>query len=75
MLEIPCSFEALHRTELLEYSNDALAAHFHAQWLASGGAVPGLSQCIGYRVPPKLGGKDVIGNLEVIDMEVYWELS
>lgn len=75
VLEIPCSFETLHRAELPEYSDEALAARFHAQWLASGGAAPALGQCIGYRVPPKIGGKDEVENLEVIDMEVYWELS
>lgn len=75
VLEIPCGFDALHRAELPEYADDALAARFHAQWLSSGGAAPGLGQCVGYRVPPSLSGKDEIVNLEVTDMDVYWELS
>ena len=75
VLNIPCSFETLHRAELPEYADDALAARFHAEWLASGGAAPGLAECIGYRIPPTLGGKDEIANMELTDMDVYWELS
>jgi hypothetical protein len=75
VLDIPCGFDVLHRVELPEYADDALAARFHSQWLSSGGAAPGLGQCVGYRVPPSLGGKDEIANLEITDMDVYWELS
>jgi len=75
VFEIPCGFEALHRFELPEYADDALAARFHSEWLASGGSPPDLTQCVGYKVPPHLGGKDAVTNLELTDMEVYWHLS
>ena len=32
-------------------------------------------QCVGYKVPLILGGRDEVDNLEVTDMEVYWSLS
>lgn len=71
-LEIPASFVAFHDTELVDYASEALAAPFFQQWLSAGGARPALGQCIGYRVPPTLGGADELSNLELTDMEVYW---
>lgn len=32
------------------------------------------SQCAGYKVPLFLNGQDTLDNLEVSDMEVYWEI-
>src|SRR5262249_2681166 len=32
-------------------------------------------QCVGYKVPLFLGGKDEYSNYEIIDMEVYWEIQ
>jgi hypothetical protein len=75
VLDIPVSFDTFHRSELLDYADEALAAQFHIQWLASGGAVPKLTECVGYRVPPTLGGKDEVANLALTDMDVYWSLS
>jgi hypothetical protein len=75
VLHIPCSFDEFHRIELPQYANDALAATFHLSWLSFGGRAPSVSECVGYRIPPKLGGADEVSNLEVIDMDVYWSLS
>jgi hypothetical protein len=75
ILEIPASFAAFHDVELVDYPNEALAESFFLRWLAAGGARPIQEQCIGYRIPPKLGGVDEIGNLEPIDMEVYWSIT
>lgn len=75
VLNIPCTFDSFHRTELPEYAADALAGNFHDEWLASGGAIPAPDQCVGYRVPPLLGGQDELSNLEIIDLDVYWSLS
>lgn len=41
-------------------------------WLASGGLHPTYGQCIGYKVPLFLGGKDDVSNLELSDLDVYW---
>jgi hypothetical protein len=73
-LQIPTSFMQFHNEELPEYSNEALAEPFYLGWLANGGEAPSMSQCVGYRIPPTLGGKDDIQNLELADMEVYWGL-
>ena len=74
VLEIPASFVVFHDTELVDYPGEALAAPFYQRWLSTGGARPALAQCIGYRVPPTLGGADELSNLELTDMEVYWSV-
>jgi hypothetical protein len=73
-LELPVSFDNFHNAELVEFQNEALAVDFHKSWLSSTGIAPKSSECIGYKVPLFLGGKDVIENLELSDMEVYWSL-
>lgn len=72
-LEIPCNIVTFHNEELMEFREEALAVSFHIQWLAQGTA-PSYEDCIGYRVPLFLGGKDVVENLEVSDLDVYWTL-
>ena len=32
------------------------------------------NECAGYKVPLFLNGDDVVDNLEISDMEVYWEI-
>lgn len=74
-LEIPMSFAAFHE-QLADLLEPALSARFFAEWAqANPDSVPIRStQCVGYRVPLFLGGKDVIDNLEMIDLVVYWSL-
>lgn len=69
-------FFLLHE-QLDELREPALAGSFFARWaLANPELLPlDVTQCAGYKVPLFLGGKDVLENLEVIDLEVYWSLS
>lgn len=75
-LEIPVPFSAFHDDELVDHPDAALASDFFAAWSGSNSdALPLLrNQCVGYRVPLFLGGKDTTENLEVSDMDVYWTL-
>jgi hypothetical protein len=62
--------------ELVEYHDAALATGFFSAW-ADGHAADlplAVDRCVGYRVPLFLGGGDVVGNLEVIDVGVYWAI-
>ncbi len=72
--EIPCHLVSFHDVELIDHAEAALASRFHAEWLAAGGAIPRQDQCVGYKIPLFLGGKDEVGNLEVSDMSVYWTI-
>ena len=72
-LQVPQSFAAFHE-QLDDFREPALSAGFFAAWVqANPGQMPlGRDECIGYRLPLFLGGKDTVDNLEVIDLEVYW---
>jgi hypothetical protein len=70
------SFAAFHDEELIDYADAALATGFFESWSAANGDSVPLSrdQCVGYRVPLFLGGEDVVENLAVTDLEVYWTI-
>lgn len=76
VLEIPFTFAAFH-DQLDDLREPALAGSFFASWAqANPELVPlDVTQCVGYKIPLFLGGKDTLGNLEVVDLEVYWSLS
>jgi hypothetical protein len=74
-LEVPLSFVQFHE-QLDDLREAALAATFFAEWAAANPASVPLkhSDCVGYRVPLFLNGQDVIDNLEVSDLDVYWTI-
>lgn len=72
-LEVPATFSTFFDEELVDYADAALASEF-SQWLEAGGNVPAFNECVGYRTPLFLGGEDIISNLEIIEMDVYWHL-
>lgn len=74
-LEVPCNVYTFHENELIAYKEEALAASFFSSWMSSGGEKPAVTECIGYKKPLFLGGKDVVENLERSDMEVYWAIA
>lgn len=75
-LDIPADFSDFHKDILVKRRNDALASDFFAAWAEQNPLAVPLSDhvCVGYRVPLFLGGDDELENLEVTDVEVYWEL-
>jgi hypothetical protein len=77
-LEIPMPFAAFHNEELVDYRDAALASEFFAAWSRDPDHAKLLplagDQCVGYRVPLFLGGRDVVDNLDVIDIDVYWSI-
>jgi hypothetical protein len=74
VLEIPVPFADIHDQEFVEYGDAALASDFFGAYLATGAPPPGVSECVGYLTPLFLGGADIVANLEMIDMDVYWHL-
>lgn len=73
-LEIPVPFSRFHDEELVDYTDEALALSFFEEWQRSGGGAPKLSECVGYKRPLFLGGEDVVANLELSDLDVYWTI-
>lgn len=76
VLEIPFSFAAFHE-QLDDLREPALAQSFFTSWAEANPELLPLdaTQCVGYKVPLFLSGKDTVDNLEVIDLEVYWSLT
>lgn len=73
--ETPCNLRSLHENELPEFGDETLALEFYGQWLASGGPMPRLDECVGYKKPLFLGGTDTVQKLELCNLDVYWTLS
>jgi hypothetical protein len=73
-LQISRNLLTFHEDELVDYSEAALAVRFHNEWLEAGVPSPKVSQCVGYKKPLFLGGRDSVENLGISDLTVYWEL-
>ena len=64
-----------HEELIAEYPDECLAAGLFRQWLGSADNAPiSASDCVSYNIPLMRGGNDETDNLEVCDMDVYWEL-
>ncbi len=75
VFEIPVTFLDFHEQEIIDYPNESLAENLYTEWM-NGGNKPILSStCVGYKIPPFIGGEDNESNLEVVDLEVYWEIT
>jgi len=75
MLQIPCNILSFHENELIEYREEALAEKCYFRWIEAGGRAPSITQCVGYKRPLFLGGVDELENLELSDLDVYWEVA
>ena len=72
---LPMSFSSFHE-RFGELREPVFAASFFAAWAAANPrSVPlGPTQCVGYKLPLFLGGKDSPDNLQVSELEVYWRV-
>jgi hypothetical protein len=75
VLQIPSTFQSFHEEVLIEQSDAAISDIFFREWLRAGNRGPGPTECAGYKVPLFMSGADTIDNLELVDMEVYWEIT
>jgi len=72
--EIDATFKSFHNEQLIEYQDAALAVNFFKEWKQETNCILVPKQCVGYRVPLFLGGEDSMANLDLSDMEVYWDI-
>lgn len=73
-LEIPANFLTFHCSELIEFADAAIARETYVEWHAKNMERLQGTECVGYKVPPFLGGADAIDNMERTDMRMYWDL-
>ena len=74
VLEIPCDFLAFHNEEIVNYHNACLASQFFNEWKERKSVTLSHEECVGYKVPLFLGGEDALENMELSNMDVYWEV-
>lgn len=74
VLNIGCSVESLLDEEIPMYPNDALALKFFNEWKKTNNISIPYGSCVSYKIPLFLNGKDVVSNLELSDMDVYWSV-
>jgi hypothetical protein len=72
--EIDESFKDFLDVALVNDPDTYLESELWDSWRSSGGEVPGVGQCIGFKVPLFLGGTGTLDNLELSDLQVYWDL-
>jgi hypothetical protein len=73
--EIADSLQVAHDEEFVDHAQEALNLGRWREWSANGGGKPSADECVGYRIPLFLGGKDQLDNLEMSDLDVYWEIT
>ena len=76
-VEIACTdiaFETFLNEEIPSNPDNAVLLAGYRDWLANHDPA-GRMQCAGYKVPLFLGGEDNSDNMELIDMEVYWDMT
>ena len=74
VLNIGCTMENLLEEEIPVYADDALAYKFYKEWKKNNSEDIPYGKCVGYKVPLFLGGKDDLSNLELSDLDVYWNV-
>jgi len=74
VLEIPCDLEKFLDEEMPMESEACLAETFFYDWSNYSKQKLTYGQCAGYKVPLFLNGQDTKENLEISDMDVYWEI-
>jgi hypothetical protein len=74
--ELNESLEMFHNQSLVDEKFDTLADDKFTEILTNLKLEGiGFEQCIGYKKPLFLGGKDSIDNNELVNLEVYWEIQ
>ena len=75
VLVIPVDKRDFHEKQLVDNSEAVLEISLYEKWLKKGGKRPEYNECIGFKVPFFLGGKAELKNLEISDIDVYWEIT
>ncbi len=75
VLNVGCSVENFIGEEIPVRSERSLAYSFFDEWKKENSCGFPYGSCVGYKIPLFLGGKDIVSNLEVSDMDVYWTVT
>lgn len=68
------NFFEFHDKEIPYNHAVCLMSEYFQEWKSYNDCNLKHNQCAGYKIPLFLNGKDEVENLEISDMEVYWEI-
>ncbi|MDJ1467024.1 T6SS immunity protein Tdi1 domain-containing protein [Xanthocytophaga flava] len=70
------NWEKFHDYELVDYREEDLDEKLFKEWMTLNDTKKlSIDKCIGYKQYLFLGGEDNFDNMELVDIEIYWELS
>jgi len=72
--KLEADIESFLNEELEEFKEGVLENRKFSPLAEKFGDLP-FNKCYGFKKPLFLGGKDEVENLEIVDLEVYWELN
>lgn len=73
--ELEIDIEHFLSDDLNDFKNNVLEARKFESLTGKMFKVLSFDKCVGFKTPLMIGGKDELENLEVIDLEVYWDLN
>lgn len=74
VLIIPADILTFLNSEIPNNSEACLALGAYHSWLSQRNPPVTYGQCVGYKIPLFLGGKDAFENMELSSLDVYWNI-
>ncbi len=74
-LNAPVSIVDFMNDMIGDDEEDVLEAGLYLTWLKADKTPVQIDECVGYDVPMFVGGDQSMENMNVIDFEVYWDIS
>lgn len=70
-----CNLFDFHNIELVDYKAESLLTKEFNLFFSRNPKELAFKECVGFKIPLFLGGKDSVDNYEITDMEVYVEMN
>jgi hypothetical protein len=72
--ELDCGLRELFESELENDPVTYLALDLYREWREADSTPLSPGKCVGFKVPLFLGGSGSVDNLEISDVQVYWDI-
>jgi len=75
-IHIPVNLKVFFEKEVLEHTDSLFSeTYFNAWETKNKDFILACNECVDFKIPPSLGGKDIIENLEITDSSVAWYMN
>ena len=75
-IHIPVDLKVFFEKEVLEHTDSLFSETYFHEWKTKNkGLTLACTQCVDFKIPPCLGGKDIVENLEITDSSVAWYMN